>query len=175
MAYEKPLYVEKGMLRSTVFRELTKTATTVYFDFRLKCQPQKVKIPGKNKKEWIIKNNGELVYTYDEAERKGIPRNKFKRAIDNLIDHGFIDISKQGSGGKRGDVSLYAISDRWRKYGTPEFESATRQRDTRQGRGWSRYNTIRREKRREESLNRLLFMTRKRRRIVKGPTKNVGE
>ena len=38
----------------------------------------------------------------------------------NLIRVGLIDISRTGLGLHR-DVTLYAISERWEKYGTDEF------------------------------------------------------
>jgi DNA-binding PadR family transcriptional regulator len=63
------------------------------------------------------------------------------RALDELVAKGFIDIAWSGSGGKKGDVSLYAVSDRWTDYGTHKFQSATRPRDTREGRGFRRGNT----------------------------------
>ena len=48
-----------------------------------------------------------------------------------------------------GDKSLYAISDRWRKYGTPEFESVTMQKDTRQGLGFA---TVHKRKKQKDKI-----------------------
>ena len=66
------------------------------------------------KTEYLFVNNGELEYTYKEAEAKGITRPRFRNGIDQLVERGFIDITHQGSGGVRGDKSKYAISERWR-------------------------------------------------------------
>jgi DNA-binding PadR family transcriptional regulator len=100
----------------------------------------KGKSSGKGKrKEHVILNNGKIEYTYSEAEKRGISRATFMRAIDTLVQRGFIDITHSGSGGKRGDKSLYAISERWMNWGKDEFEEATRPKDTRQGRGFARY------------------------------------
>ena len=72
-------------------------------------------------KEWCIANNGEIQFTYKEAKLKwGISYSKFTRAIDEVIRVGLIDITKTGNGLQK-DVTLYAISDRWEKYGTDEF------------------------------------------------------
>ena len=49
---------------------------------------------------------------------------------------GLIDVAHHG-GGYNGEKSLYAISDRWRKYGTPKFEFKTMLKDCRQGRGFA--------------------------------------
>ncbi|MBW2709179.1 MAG: hypothetical protein JRD04_07860 [Deltaproteobacteria bacterium] len=88
----------------------------------------------------MILNNGELEYTYSEAEKRGLPRATFMRAIDTLIEHGFLDISHSGGGGKKGDKSLYAISDRWLLFGTENFIPAKRSKDNRQGRGFQKGN-----------------------------------
>ncbi len=63
----------------------------------------------------MVTNNGKIVFTYDEAiEKCGINSNDtFTKAIDKLVEVGFIDISHQGGSN---DESLYAISDRWMKY-----------------------------------------------------------
>ena len=84
----------------------------------------------------MILNNGEIEYCYSEAEKKGIPRPSFMRNLDMLIEYGFLDITHSGSGGKKGDKSLYAISDRWRDYGTDNFVPSSRPKDLRQGRGF---------------------------------------
>jgi hypothetical protein len=128
-------YFERDIVKSGVFRSLSKTAIFVYLDFRLKCkwQPMKVK-EGKNR--WGIINNGEIEYTYSEAEKKGISRSSFMRSLDELIKKGFIDVAHSGSGGAKGDKSKYVISERWRKYDTPDFIEASRPKDMRTGRGF---------------------------------------
>lgn len=77
--------------------------------------------PMSREKEWRITNNGEIQFTYLEAEKKwGISVGKFTRAIDDLLRVGLIDITKTGLGLHK-DESLYAISDRWEKFGTDKF------------------------------------------------------
>jgi len=109
----KVVVIEQEMLRSEAFRSLSGTGKTVYFDFRMKCRPKRVKNKMRSTKELVILNNGELEYCYSEAEKRGIPRTAFMRALDELIAKGFIDIEHSGSGGAKGDKSLYAISERW--------------------------------------------------------------
>lgn len=102
---------------------------------------EKLKSPKKSA-EWIIKNNGEIVYPYVEAERKGIGRREFRNAIDELIEKGFLDITHQGSGGHAGDMTKYFIDNRWKDYGTDKFRPAKnpRKKDRRQGAGWTAYH-----------------------------------
>ena len=133
------IVVEREMLKSRVFRGLNGTSKTVYFDFLMKCRVKGRKSKPGGKSERIILNNGKIEYCYSEAEKKGIPRPTFMRALDELIGKGFIDVAHSGSGGKKGDKSLYAISDRWRDHGTDKFKPATRPKDCRQGRGFKVY------------------------------------
>jgi len=96
----------------------------------------------KRSAEWIIKNNGDIVYPYLEAEKKGIGRREYRNAIDELIEKGFLDITHQGSGGRSSDMSRYFIDDRWKNYGTAAFLPAKnpRKKDSRKGVGWSAYH-----------------------------------
>ena len=135
------IWIDKNLLRSFAFRSLSKWSLLVYLDFLRKRQMDKIK---RSKKSycWVIKNNGEIVYPYFEAEKKGIGRREFRNAIDELIEKGFLDITHQGSGGRSGDMTKYFIDDRWEDYGKPTFRSANnpRKKDTREGRGWSAYH-----------------------------------
>jgi len=76
---------------------------------------------GRNEQDYYIANNGEIQFTYKEAiEKWGITGPTFTKAIDQLMGVGLIDITKAGSGLHR-DASRYALSDRWKDYGTDEF------------------------------------------------------
>lgn len=135
------IVVQRDLLKSEVFRKLNGTAKTVYFDFLMKCKVKSRAAASGRKKERVILNNGQIQYSYSEAEKKGILSGSFMRAIDTLIEHGFIDISHSGNGGKKGDMNLYSISDRFEKWGTDIFVLATRPKDTRSGRGFQPGNT----------------------------------
>lgn len=117
------MFVSRRQVTSKAFLALkTAAACQVYMIFRTKCRMEKVQTrPMQREKEWRITNNGEIQFTYLEAEKKGgISVGKFTRAIDDLLRVGLIDITKTGLGLHK-DESLYAISDRWEKFGTDEF------------------------------------------------------
>jgi hypothetical protein len=117
------MFVSRSVITSKAFLALkTACACQVYLIFLSKRRWEKVQTrPMRREKEWRITNNGEIQFTYGEAEQKyGISAGKFTRAIDDLIRVGLIDITRSGLGLKK-DVTLYAISDRWQKYGTDEF------------------------------------------------------
>jgi hypothetical protein len=68
-----------------------------------------------------IRNNGEISFTYEEAHWRGLSNKQFSRALKELFKFGFIDIRRLGHG-VRGEWTRFALSDRWKKYGTPEWE-----------------------------------------------------
>ena len=117
------MFVSRKVITSKAFLDLrTACACQVYLIFLSKCRMEKVQTrPMSREKEWRITNNGEIQFTYIEAEADyGISAGKFTRAIDENIRVGLIDIAKTGMGLHK-DVTLYAISDRWEKFGTAEF------------------------------------------------------
>jgi hypothetical protein len=124
----------------------------IFFEFMLKRRFGQRKKKGRKQQENIIVNNGQITFTYAEAEKLGYPRATFQRAIDKLIGVGLIDLTYQGQGGYvletgevAGESSLYGISDRWKDYGTNNFVRQKRKKDTRGGRGWAVYHERKRQ------------------------------
>jgi len=134
---KRPFYLNRNIVKSEAFRTLSQIAILVYLDFRMRCKPKKIKAKRGREDGWIILNNGEIEYTYTEAEAKGISRPRFKRALKDLVEKGFIDVSHSGMGGPKGDKSKYAISERWREWGTDKFIQKTMEKDSRKGRGFA--------------------------------------
>ncbi len=127
MARSDVMCFQRRMHRSPAYRKLTATSIFVLMEFMYR---RKVS-PSGRQGGYIITNNGEIVFTYAEAEDKfKIPRSTFKRAIDQLVNFGFIDIAHHG-GGMLKDCSKYGISERWEEYGKEEFKKKSRQKDTR--------------------------------------------
>lgn len=150
MASEKGIRFDKNLLRSKAFRSLSKWSLLVYFDFLRKRQWSLIKKgPPKNrKKEWVFTNNGKIEYSFIEAKRKGINGREFGKALDELIEKGFLDINHRGTGGRKkidkrgkvvGDMTTYIVSDRWKDHGKPTFKppKIERKKDTRKGKGWA--------------------------------------
>jgi hypothetical protein len=123
------IVLDKLMVQFPAWLSLSGAAMPVYLLFRCKCQfAKKNKRPGKRSEGLMerILNNGEIEFTYIEARRKyGISRGRFVRAIDELIEKGFLEITEPG-GGVHKQKTLYGISERWRDYGTPSFRQASR-------------------------------------------------
>jgi hypothetical protein len=118
----KNIWFERALIESNAFLSL-KTATShkvlSLFFIRRQCKP----IGRKGKDGWIIKNNGQIFFTYEEALKSyGISYGTFRNAIDELIGKGFIDIAASGQGTYK-VANLYSISNRWKNYDTPDYET----------------------------------------------------
>ena len=75
------------------------------------------------KKKFNGKNSDNLSYTYGEAS-KIMQRNTYSKVINQLVDHGLIDVVR--SGGLYNRCNIFALSERWRKYGTEDFKKGRR-------------------------------------------------
>lgn len=140
-----PVYLDREMLKSLAYRTLPSgTAHIVLTDFLMKRQF--IRRPnGKGKKEYIISNNGEIQYSYKEAEGRGITKPAFQRAIDALMAHGFIRIAHHGAGGRKGDVNLYELRNEWRKW-QKGMISFIRPKDMRKGVGFALVHSRKKQK-----------------------------
>ena len=123
------MFVSKRMITSEAFRSLkTAAACQVFMIFLYKCRWKPIEGKPKRSKEYYLANQGKIQFTYEEALNKwGIKNGRFTKAIDEVVRVGLIDITKSGFGLQK-DKSLYAISDRWKKFGTDEFVVKKRQK-----------------------------------------------
>lgn len=123
-------YLVKDLLSSTAYFALSGVAPQVLTIFHCKLIKKRISKRAR-KSEYIVLNAKNLFFTYAEAKSKyGLTKPRFTRAIDQLVEKGFIDIVRQG-GGLEGDYSVYAISNRWEKYGTIGFKEAKRKKGRR--------------------------------------------
>jgi DNA-binding PadR family transcriptional regulator len=135
------IVLEQRLVKSAVWLSLGGTAKDVYLLFRTKCRIMKRQTKPQ-KHGPVIANNGELEFTYDEAQQKyRITTGRFTRALDQLVDRGFIDVTATGMGVHR-VKTWYAISDRWRDYGTPNFKPAIRPKPSISNPGFKKGNKL---------------------------------
>jgi hypothetical protein len=91
------IVIDANLVTSKAFLRLTGAAPQVCLLFLRRRKM--VKLGRKGKEKWVISNDGEIVFPYAEAEKKfGITRPRFQRALDQLVEHGFIDIAHPGGG-----------------------------------------------------------------------------
>ena len=144
----KKIWVEREMILSPAFHKLNGRSMKVLLLFLYRRQWKQAGRKGK----WYTTNDGQIVFPYKEAKKKfKIPKSSFARAIDSLVEYGFIDIAHLG-GGLIGDCTRYSISNRWENYDTERFVQKKRPKDTR-GFGFTAKNWEEKtgKKRREES------------------------
>lgn len=145
MSKGRVIVLDKTMVKSRAWLSLSRTAVHIYLLLRCKCQiAKKSRWSAKRSDDFMgrLLNNGELVFTYAEAKRLyGITAGRFSRAIDELVERGFIEITATGMGVHKVE-SWYAISDRWRDYGTPSFKTVKRPEPTIRSSGFRKGNTL---------------------------------
>ncbi len=128
MSKSEVVVLKRNLINSSAFMELPSTAVKVLLWFLARRKYARL---GKSRRNSIHINNGEIVFPYAEAgKRFAMTRPRFTKSIDHLIQFGFIDINHHG-GGMVKDVTTYFISERWEKYGQPDFEQRKRTKDTR--------------------------------------------
>ena len=110
---------ERELLQSPAYLSLTGKSPQVLGLFMAR---RRLKRDKTRRQRWSITNNGDIRFTYNEAEgRWGISRSQFQRALGQLTDRGFIEVKFRGTG-HHGSSNRYALSTRWRKLGTDQFE-----------------------------------------------------
>jgi len=123
---KRKAWIEPEMMESEAFHLLSGKAMWVLLRFLQKQTWEKRRVPGSSRKENFYIKDG-LAFTYTEAIYFGISRSRFHTIIKELVARGFIDVEYQGGGLGR-DYSRYRLSDRWRQWGTSNFEEVTKKR-----------------------------------------------
>ena len=114
----KGIYIERDILESDAYWNLTGAAPQVYMVFLMK-RVFSDKGFGKDKAR-IVVNNGEIIYTFVEAcKNHRIPQSTFLRARDQLIKVGLIEIAEDGG---CHHTTKYSISNNWQNYPEQTFE-----------------------------------------------------
>jgi hypothetical protein len=119
---EWAIRVRYDLLHSKAYRNLTygpAIKVLNWFHEKVKIEVNKKK---RGKDRYRIVNDGDIDFTYREAMLRGLTAQKFSKALRELHQFGFIDINKPGSALK-GDFTVFALSDRWKAYGTRDFLS----------------------------------------------------
>jgi hypothetical protein len=120
------VFKKRDLIEASAYWRLTGTDIRVYEIFRLKCRVVGTKEARKmHVQSGTIKNNGDLVFTYAEAEGYGLCSATFKRSLDHLIELGFLDVYVPGNLYRS---TKYGISDRWKDYGTKDFKKKLRKK-----------------------------------------------
>ncbi len=101
------------MMTSKAWKELSPFEVILYVHIRSKYLPKR---DGSN-------NARNISFTYEEG-KKLMSKARFTKALDRLIELGFIDIVKHWAQSKK--PTIYGLSARWHHYGTDKFVKKTR-------------------------------------------------
>lgn len=99
-------------------------------------------------------SNGEMSFTFQEAGWRGLSSYKFAKALKQLFRYGFIDITRHGRG-VGGEYTKYAISNRWQKFGTSEWQEIPYPENFKEGFRSDEYKAKQRKRRRINSVSTL--------------------
>jgi len=97
------LRLTNNMMESKAWEGLSCHAMAVYIHIKIK---------------YNFTNEDNLSFTYAEG-KKLMDKKTFTKAMDNLIDNGFIYIVRQGV---LKQCSIYGLSKEWQYFGTSAFE-----------------------------------------------------
>ena len=96
--------IEFKLIESKAFNDLSIHAKWLYVEFRHR---------------FYGTNQYKIIFPYQEAKNI-MAINTFIKARNLLIERGLIDIVKRG--GLEKQPMIYGLSERWRKYGTKDFD-----------------------------------------------------
>ena len=116
------ILIEPDLFYSPAFNELSKSGIKTLLRCLQKRKWETTKSHGK--KQAVYTNEG-FIFPYAEAAFLGIGTTQYWKNIRQLIELGFLDLEYQGGWyqkhDREKDYSRYKLSERWRKYNTPEF------------------------------------------------------
>jgi hypothetical protein len=128
------------VIESDAFRELSGGAAyRILIRFYQKIHRHRPKRkPIKDPDKLKMTNDGEITLTYAEAGEFGLSEKTYNRVLHELVeDKGFIDIAECGNWYHR-QPTRFAVSDRWKHYGTPQYKRVKMPRGLPRGLGFKR-------------------------------------
>jgi len=119
------IWIEPDLFYSEAFRSISKSASAIVTLMRF-LQKRKWETTKVGKKKVTIYTDDGFTLPYAEAAALGIAgKTQFWKNIIKLVEVGFVDLVHQGGWYRKhervSDYSVYKCSERWRKYGTPQF------------------------------------------------------
>jgi len=105
------IWIDRAMIESRAYLSLSGFSPQLLTLVFGKRQFEKQGRRGKGK--WVLINGDNINITYAEFKKKyGITQPKLTRAIDQLLEKGFLTVVRPG-GTYRHDKAVYALSDNW--------------------------------------------------------------
>jgi len=116
---------------SNAFKKIKRSGSIIVTLMRC-LQKRKWKFEGKSRNKKMVYLDEGFIFPYAEAAFLDIGTTQHWKNINKLIEVGFLDVVHQGGWYQKHerdrDYSVYKLSERWRKYGTPEFETSEKKK-----------------------------------------------
>ena len=131
--FKSQVRLEADILYSAAFKKIIRSSGLT-LAVLLRCfQKRKWDELKSGRKKKVVYRDEAFIFPYSEMlELWGIKTTTAWKIIKRLVEVGFLDIEHQGGWYQKHerekDFSRYKLSERWRKYGTPEFKKVEKER-----------------------------------------------
>jgi hypothetical protein len=116
--------LDASLIESDAFRDLSgKAAMLVLIRFHQKAHRKRTGKRSKRVDAMTITNNGQILFPYAEARELGIRSDATTHKVfcELVEEKGFIDVATPGNWYTR-QPTKFALSQRWKRYGTPDYK-----------------------------------------------------
>lgn len=123
--------LDADIIYSRAFREIMSSGSAI--TTLMRCYQKRKWDDSKGRKKKPVYLNEPFIFPYKEMKALwGIGTTQNWKNMKKLVEVGFLDVEYQGGWYQKNerakDFSRYKLSERWRKYGTPEFEKIEKER-----------------------------------------------
>lgn len=123
--------LDADIIYSKAFKEIMSSGSAI--TTLMRCYQKRKWDDSKNLKKKTVYLNEPFIFPYKEMKALwGIKTTTHWKNMNRLIEVGFLDLDYQGGWYQKNertkDFSRYKLSERWRKYGTPEFKKIEKER-----------------------------------------------
>lgn len=125
-------FIEREMYQSTAWMALRRTFSAKLLILFLDKRRREKQVKGQKQRHRFINLNS-IDMPYSELEKKyGVCRQTITRAIDELLEKGFIEIRHHG-GTYRHEKTIYALSEKWMLWKPGDLPCSIRVPESRRG------------------------------------------
>ena len=123
--------LDADIIYSKAFKEIMSSGSAI--TTLMRCYQKRKWDDSRGRKKKPAYLNEPFIFPYNEMKDLwGIRTTQHWKNMNRLIEVGFLDLEHQGGWFQKNertkDFSRYTLSERWRKYGTPEFKKVEKER-----------------------------------------------
>ena len=117
--------LDADIIYSRAFKKIMSSGSAI--TTLMRCYQKRKWDDSRGRKKKPVYSNEPFIFPYNEMKDLwGIKTTTHWKNMNRLIEVGFLDLDYQGGWYQKNertkDYSRYRLSERWRKYGTPEFK-----------------------------------------------------